>query len=207
MGRPIRAADGGPVYHVLNRANARQREKVSGTVSIDNKAKVKGVDMSFLHNVRVGFFGTETEPVPRRDLLVDECMHLISDFAKSAPASLQIETVSVPQGDFARGCAIGYASGHPIVLKAGLLICPCLSTVFILGSIAFAAFVHIRLGCSIYSGDDGRFLSLEEFIPSRDFSEIMQHIEASGRAKVNSGQEKVPGTPGTVSIDEGDWSG
>ena len=34
----------------------------------------------------------------------------------------------------------------------------------------FAAYVHLSLGCSIYSDDDRRFLGLEEFIPKDSLS-------------------------------------
>jgi hypothetical protein len=146
--------------------------------------------MSFLHTVRVGFFGTTTESQGERDLDLDECLRLLTDFVRSAPADLQIQVTTSPQGSMTRGYVIGYASGYPILLKTGMLICPYLSTSFILGSIAFAAFVQLSLGCSIYSDDEGTFFSLQEFIPSTSFAEVMREV-----ARMLQTAEPSPGSP------------
>lgn len=135
--------------------------------------------MSFVHNVRVGFYGAAADASSARELQLEECAKLMTDFAKSASAELQVQADASPRGDVTRGYILGYASGHPIVLKAGMLVCPYVSTSFILGSIAFVASVHLSLGCPIYSDDEGRFLSLREFIPENKFSEVMKEVARS----------------------------
>jgi hypothetical protein len=132
--------------------------------------------MSFLHNVRVGFFGTPEETCPQRDLQLEECIEYLKRFVAGAPDELQIELEPSPKSNPARGVVLASADGFPIVLKGGLLICPYLASRYILGSIAFVVyFCHIT-GCSIYSDDEGRFLSQDEFIPKTDFARILQEV-------------------------------
>jgi hypothetical protein len=132
--------------------------------------------MSFVHTVHVGFFGTAFEPSPGRSLQVEECVDLLDAYNKCAPGELRIEIESPPKGNPERGFILGHTEGIPIGLKRGVLICPCLSTSFILSSIALVAFAHRTLGCSIYSYDEGRFLTLQEFVPNESFSDILRKM-------------------------------
>jgi hypothetical protein len=75
---------------------------------------------------------------------------------------------------------LGSVDGFPIVLKNGVLICPYLATAYLAGAIGFVAFLHKTIGCSIYSDDQGTFLSLEEFVPKENFSTIMQAVPQQG---------------------------
>jgi hypothetical protein len=71
---------------------------------------------------------------------------------------------------------LGAVEGHPLVLKSGVLFCPYLTTHFIPSAIGLVAYLHKYHGCSIYSDDDGRFLTLEEFVPKQSFADIMHDV-------------------------------
>ncbi len=133
--------------------------------------------MSFVHNVRVGFFGFPEESSPARELQADECLDLLQRYNANMPESLQVR-VELPARPAVRGSqTIGIADNWPIVLRSGFLTCPYLAMGYIPSGVGFAAFVQKALGCSIYSDDDGRVLSLEEFIPAESFSSIMESVK------------------------------
>jgi hypothetical protein len=75
---------------------------------------------------------------------------------------------------------LGSVEGFPLVLKNGVLICPYQATAYLAGAIGFVAFLHKTLACSIYSDDEGKFLSLEEFVPQESFSALMQAVMQQG---------------------------
>ena len=135
--------------------------------------------MSFVHNVRVGFFGTPDEKHPARELGPDECMGWMRRYNDFAPEDLHVLVEPVPRGTLSRGMVLGYVEGHPITLKNGLLTCPVLTTHYVGGSIAFVAFLHKAIDCSIYSDDDGRFLTLDEFVPRESFKETFRRVMLS----------------------------
>lgn len=132
--------------------------------------------MSFLHNVRVGFFGTPEESCPQRDFHVEECVEHLKRFVGGASDELRVELEPSPRGNPARGVVLASASGFPIVLKNGFLVCPYLASTYILGSIAFVVFLCQSTGCSIYSDDEGRFLSLDEFVPKTSFAHVLRQV-------------------------------
>jgi hypothetical protein len=136
--------------------------------------------VSFVHKVRVGFFGTQYEKHPARELGVEECLEWLRGYNECAPEALRVLVEPDPRGTVSRGMVLGSVDGYPITLKAGILICPCLATEYLAGSIGFVAFLHKCIGCSIYSDDEGTFLSLEEFVPRESFSAIMQAVMQQG---------------------------
>lgn len=107
---------------------------------------------------------------------MEECIEHIKRFLEAAPDGLYVELEPSPKGNPARGFVLAYADGYPIVLKDGILTCPYLTSTYILGSIAFVMFLSQSTGCSIYSDDEGRFLTLEEFIPKTSFAHILQQV-------------------------------
>ena len=131
--------------------------------------------MSFLHNVKIGVFSDTYEQM--RSLELDECQLIVEQFKQIAPKSFNFLPEQPKSGDLAKGVVLGRFDGFPLVLKNGMLTCPYLSTRYHVGAIAFAVYMTQRLNCRILSLDDGRFLSLEEFIPKMAFSEIMQSIK------------------------------
>lgn len=136
--------------------------------------------MSFVHHVRVGFFGTPQEPSPPRELGTEECTHLLQRYNECAPDDLCVQVEPATGGTMSCGIVVGSVDGYPLVLKNGVLDCPCLATTYLAGAICFVAFLHKTIGCSIYSDDEGKFLSLEEFVPKESFSTIMQAVMQQG---------------------------
>lgn len=132
--------------------------------------------MSFVHIIKAGFFGTEDESAPGRDLELDECVRLLTEFGHAAPDDLKLSPELPPRGSKERGYVLAFAERHAIMLKKGVLNCPYFTTSFILPSIVFVAFVHMRTGCSIYSPDSGEFMSLEEFVPRYDIGDILRQM-------------------------------
>jgi hypothetical protein len=132
--------------------------------------------MSFLHTVRVGFFGPPHDSHPDREFQVAECVELLRSYNTLAPLDLRLTIEAAPRGNPARGFVVGAADGYPLIVKSGILFCPYLTTQYHLSAIGFAAYLHKHLGCSIYSDDEGRFLSLEEFLPDRAFADIVQEV-------------------------------
>jgi len=135
--------------------------------------------MSFLHTVRVGFFGPPHDSHPARELQVAECVELLRSYNTLAPPDLRLTIEATPRGNSARGFVVGAADGYPLIVKSGILFCPYLTTRYHLSGIGFAAYLHRHLGCSIYSDDEGRFLTLEEFLPNQPFADILQEVIAS----------------------------
>jgi hypothetical protein len=132
--------------------------------------------VSFLHQIRVGFFGTRLENRSARDLSAEECLEWLKRYNECAPEALRVSVEPDPAGTPNRGMVLGSAEGYPITLKAGVLSCPYLATKYVTSSIGFVAFLHKTIGCSIYSDDDSKFLTLEEFIPREAFATIMQAV-------------------------------
>lgn len=130
--------------------------------------------MSFIHQVRVGFFGPPQEATPAKDLNAEESVQLLRRYNECALEDMRLLVEPVLRGTPTRGIVLGSTDGHPILLKAGMLICPYLATSYISGSICFVAFLHKLIGCSIYSEDEGKFLSLEEFVPRESFRAVME---------------------------------
>lgn len=126
--------------------------------------------MSFIHKVRVGFFGTPEEQHPGRELGWEECLEWMRKYNEKAEPSLRLVLDPDARGTVERGRALAHFEGYTIGLKKGVLSCPTLATHYILGSINFVVFLHQAIGCSIYSDDEGRFLTLDEFVPKRSFS-------------------------------------
>ena len=136
--------------------------------------------MSFVHHARVGFFGIEGEALPERELALDECVRLVSDYNAVVPQDCRIKPLPPPRGNAEHGFAIAYSDGHPIVLRRGYLECPYLTTHYIMGAIGFGAFVQKATGCSIYLED--RFVTVAEFIPDRPFSAVMRDCLRESRS-------------------------
>lgn len=132
--------------------------------------------MSFLHTLHVGFFGLPGDSHAPRDLLLGECRGLIEEFVRLDSHRNCLDVAENPRDDRARAVALAYADGHPIMLQRGALICPYLGTRYILPSIEFMRFVRARLGCSIYSHDEGRVLAPDELPPKQPFSEVMAEV-------------------------------
>lgn len=132
--------------------------------------------MSFVHNVRVGFFGVPQEHIPARQFSADECVQLLRRYNECAPENLRVLVEPAVHGTANRGMVLGSVDGFPIVLKGGILICPYLATGYVAGAVCFVAFLHKLVGCSIYSDDEGKFLSLEEFVPDVSFSSVIQTV-------------------------------
>jgi hypothetical protein len=132
--------------------------------------------MSFVHNLRVGFFGTPPEACPARQLGAEECSRLLRRYNECAPEDVRVMVEPEPRGTTSRGMVLGSVDGFSIILKGGILICPYLATSYLAGAICFVAFLHKTIGCSIYSDDDGKFLSLEELVPQQSFSAVMQAV-------------------------------
>ena len=145
--------------------------------------------MSFVHSVRVGFFGPPHDNHPNRDLQISECAEMIREYNGVVPPELHVAVEATPRGHVSRGMILGAVEGHPLVLKSGVLFCPYLTTHFIPSAIGLAAYLHKYHGCSIYSDDDGRFLTLEEFVPKQSFADIMRHVmqEQSGPLAPSAG--------------------
>jgi hypothetical protein len=136
--------------------------------------------MSLVHHVRVGFFGTPQEPSSPRQLGAEECEQLLRLYNECAPEDVRVQIEPVTSGTTSRGIVLGSVDGFPFVLKNGVLICPYLATAYLAGAICFVAFLHKTIGCSIYSDDEGRFLSLEEFVPQESLSTVMQAVMQQG---------------------------
>jgi len=134
--------------------------------------------MSFLHTVRVGFFDVSGEQVQHRDLGIEECVELLQRFLDVMPPELAVKPEPRPHPKPGRGIVLASAGGFPVVLKHGVLICPYFSNEYIPGSIAFAVFVCREVGCSIYSDDEGRTLSLEEFVPKRSLGATLRELNS-----------------------------
>lgn len=132
--------------------------------------------MSFIHSIRVGFF-TNDPPAPgQRDLTLDECTRLVSEYNRIADRDLALDAVPTPRGNVNRGVTIAYAEDRPIVFKNGTLTCPYLCTSYIASSIAFAAFVKLSTGCLIYCDGHDRFLTVEELVPTEPFSSVVRQV-------------------------------
>jgi hypothetical protein len=145
--------------------------------------------MSFLHNIHIGFFGTNEEKNSRGGFELNECINLVNSFARVSLPEFNISVESTCRGNMEKGIVLAYFDGFPVILKGGLLICPYLSTSYIVGSIAFVLFVQSQTSCSIYSFDEGKFLSPEELIPSQSFSDIMRTILMKEQ---NQGTDTIP---------------
>ncbi len=130
--------------------------------------------MSFLHVIRVGFFGTQAD----RELRVEECNELLARFQSIVPSELQLAVCNEPRGDLDTGLILAYAGRYPVVLRCGTLFCPYLSTEYIDASIAFAVYVQLCTGSKIYSEDEDEFLTIDEVIPKVPFSEVMREVLA-----------------------------
>lgn len=135
--------------------------------------------MSFLHVTRVGFFGPPLDEHTGRTLEVSECADAIDRYNAIAPADLRVQREEPPRSSTARGIVVASAEGYPIVLKAGVLSCPYLTTHFIESAIGFVAYLHTQLGCTIYSDDEGRALTLDEYLPTRSFAAVVQDVMRS----------------------------
>ncbi len=136
--------------------------------------------MSLVHQVRVGFFGAPREPSPLRQLNTEECEQLLRRYNECAPEDVRVQVEPETRGTMSRGIVLGSVDGFPLVLKNGVLICPYLATAYLAGAICFVAFLHKTIGCSIYSDDEGRLLSLEEFVPQESFSAAIQAVMQQG---------------------------
>lgn len=128
--------------------------------------------MSFVHYVRVGYYGVPEESQPQRDLTFEETLELVKQYDEIAPDDLRVEPETAPRPS-SRETVVARASGRPISLRSGVLLCPYLDSEYVYPAIGFAAYVQKVLGCSIYSDDEGRMLSLDEFIPTKSFSQLM----------------------------------
>ncbi|MBM3983255.1 MAG: hypothetical protein FJ304_23880 [Planctomycetes bacterium] len=122
----------------------------------------------------MGFFGPPLDEHEGRKLEVSECADAIDRYNAIAPADLRIQPEEPPRGSAARGIVVASAEGYPIVLNAGVLSCPYLTTHFIESAIGFVAYLHTQLGCTIYSDNEGRALTLDEYLASRSFAEVVQ---------------------------------
>jgi len=131
--------------------------------------------MSMVHYISVGFFG-DARHEQDRQLSLDECVKLIRQFVAVAPIELQIELEANPHGNARRGVILGSAGGFAIALKDGVLGCPFMAGTYIAGSIGLAAFICATCGCSI-SDEDGRVMTIQEFIPKVPFGDLFQQIE------------------------------
>lgn len=125
--------------------------------------------MSFLHNIRVGFFASQWGS---RQLSIEECKLGITKFHATAPAELALDVCRDPGGNVDRGIVLAYSGGFPVTFKRGILTCPYLATKYQYSGIAFALFMRQITGCEIYSDDEGRFLTAEEIIPTLPLSDV-----------------------------------
>jgi hypothetical protein len=124
--------------------------------------------MSFKHFHRVGFFGLTEEQEARRDLSAEECLALFREFCLLAPESVDCRTTTPKGNEHVQ--LIGICDGKHIThRRQGYLEIPYMDDSNTHSSIAFAAFVKIKLGCSVYSEADADYLTIQQLTNRPDF--------------------------------------
>lgn len=132
--------------------------------------------MSFLHNVQIGHFdeGESGASAPR--LTLQQCRDLLAEFSEQAPPHYNLVVNTELRGDKRRRIGIGSFDGFPVLFKRGFLVCPYLAHKFVDGSIAFVVLLVQKCHCRIYSYDDYKFLTPEEFVPKESLADTMANV-------------------------------
>lgn len=101
------------------------------------------------------------------------------EYNATVPPEAQLTIREPVKGSDTRGWYVAEIDAHHVVYKRGVVTCPYLTTQYSNTALAFIAWLQARLDCSIYSEDEGRFLTPAEIVPRTPFlDQIVQLAKA-----------------------------
>jgi|GEM_PF-3711997 hypothetical protein len=151
--------------------------------------------MSFVHQLQVGYFGPPFDARTEADFPLANCLAVLREYNATVPADAQVTIREPVKGSDARGWYVAEIDAHHIVYKRGIVTCPYLTTKYSKTALAFIAWLQARLECSIYSEDEGRFLTPVELVPKTPFlDQIVELAKASTGALATKSSEQVAGS-------------
>lgn len=137
--------------------------------------------MSLIHHLQVGFYGPPFDAHSETDFTLNDCLALLREFNTTVPAEAQLTLLEPVKGSNTRGWYVAEIETYHVVYKRGIVTCPYLTTQYNKTAIALIAWLQTRLDCSIYSEDEGRFLTAAEVVPQTPFlDQIVQLAKERG---------------------------